>query len=65
MSPALAGGFLTTVPPGKSQQEDFLFFFSEVVNGQEFEKTGEMDKYLVFKFVYKTVLSIMVASSHV
>ena len=24
MSPALAGGFLTTVPPGKSQTESYL-----------------------------------------
>ena len=29
MSPALAGGFLTTGPPGKSMKIRFLFFFGQ------------------------------------
>ena len=39
MSPALAGGFLTTVPPGKSQKNfsDCFYFLKEIITviGQE------------------------------
>lgn len=40
-------------------------FVSEIISGQEFEKTeGEKDKYFVLMFVLKTVLFIMAATSY-
>ena len=39
VSPALAGGFLTTAPPGKSQKWDFLIFIFCIVSFSQFKSS--------------------------
>ena len=40
MSPALAGGFLTTAPPGKSQEFYFTFYFLFLFFGHAAQHVG-------------------------
>ena len=40
MSPALAGGFLTTGPPGKSMKIRFFFFFWTVKLPNDYSSMG-------------------------